>query len=219
MEKCVEFWKENENIWSSIEDVKKIFTESKVKSEFQASMEGYYATIDSPKSSGAIFMAVMRGKVSEGLDFSDRYGRGVIITGLPLVKYDDPKIVLKREYLDENRTQENQLPTGQEWYDLNAIRVVNQAIGRIIRHRNDHGAILLCDNRFHDECYKQNLSGWIQQHLNNQNDHQEFDPIINDLKQFYSTIEERVGFFITELNGSYESNNNMVSLYFSCPNV
>ena len=32
---------------------------------------------------GAIFFAVCRGKVSEGIDFADKAGRAVILTGIP----------------------------------------------------------------------------------------------------------------------------------------
>ena len=38
--------------------------------------------------------------------------------------------------------------TGREWYRQQASRAVNQAIGRVIRHRHDFGAILLCDTRY-----------------------------------------------------------------------
>lgn len=36
---------------------------------------------------------------------------------------------------------------GQEWYKQQASRAVNQAVGRVIRHRHDYGAIILCDER------------------------------------------------------------------------
>ncbi len=37
-------------------------------------------------------MAVCRGKVSEGLDFANNYGRAVVITGLPYPAAFDPKV-------------------------------------------------------------------------------------------------------------------------------
>lgn len=43
-------------------------------------------------SNGAIFFAVCRGKVSEGIDFSDSYGRAVIITGIPFPNKNDHKV-------------------------------------------------------------------------------------------------------------------------------
>jgi len=36
---------------------------------------------------------------------------------------------------------------GEEWYRQQASRAVNQAVGRVIRHLRDFGAILLCDER------------------------------------------------------------------------
>eukprot|EP00959_Pyramimonas_sp_CCMP1952_P429331 8991745-Pyramimonas_sp.AAC.1 len=38
--------------------------------------------------------------------------------------------------------------TGDQWYVQSAMRAVNQAVGRVIRHRNDYGAIILADERF-----------------------------------------------------------------------
>lgn len=39
-----------------------------------------------------MFFAVCRGKVSEGLDFADRAGRAVVITGIPYAMKTDPKV-------------------------------------------------------------------------------------------------------------------------------
>ena len=93
-------------------------------------------------------MAVCRGKVSEGIDFSDVRGRAVVITGLPYPPNKDPKIVVKRRYLDEACRSEGGKLNGSTWYSQQASRAVNQAIGRVIRHVNDYGAIILCDHRF-----------------------------------------------------------------------
>lgn len=44
--------------------------------------------------------------------------------------------------------------TGEEWYSQQAARAVNQAIGRVIRHRHDYGAIIFCDERFALSAFK-----------------------------------------------------------------
>lgn len=42
--------------------------------------------------------------------------------------------------------------SGDQWYSQQALRAVNQGIGRVIRHRRDYGAIILCDDRFTVQC-------------------------------------------------------------------
>ena len=39
--------------------------------------------------------------MSEGLDFVDKNGRAVVITGIPYAPAKDPKVVMKKSYLDE----------------------------------------------------------------------------------------------------------------------
>lgn len=49
---------------------------------------------------------------------------------------------------------------GQKWYRLQASRTVNQAIGRVIRHIKDYGAIFLCDERFGTSTVE--ISKWMK---------------------------------------------------------
>lgn len=181
MNKAQEAWK-NSGMWSAINEVKPIFTEPKGKDEFDECINDYYSAVET--SRGAIFMAVLRGKVSEGLDFKDKNGRAVIIIGLPFPPYMDPRVVLKKEYLDKNRTKENKLAGSQEWYNTEATKAVNQAIGRVIRHKDDFGAILLCDQRFQN--YKAGLSKWIQVHITQPSGGKfVFGAVIRELNQFF----------------------------------
>lgn len=177
-------------MWADIASKKPIFLEPRGKDQFTSTMEEFYQAIRDSK--GACFMAVCRGKVSEGLDFADRNGRAVIITGLPFPPLKDPKVILKRRYLESNRTRENQLLSGNEWYNLEATRAVNQAIGRVIRHRNDYGAILLCDSRFKDAAQVQQLSKWIRGHLGDRPQCSPFGPIVRELRQFFKNAETTV---------------------------
>lgn len=104
----------------------------------------------------------------------------------------DPKVRLKKQYLSENRTRENQMLSGDDWYFLEATRAVNQAIGRVIRHKNDYGAILLCDNRFHNPKQKNQLSGWIQGQLREQNPNKTFGSVIGEVARFFREAEKKV---------------------------
>jgi regulator of telomere elongation helicase 1 len=40
-----------------------------------------------------------------------------------------------------------------------------QAVGRVIRHRNDYGAIFLCDERFRTESQRALLSKWLRPYV------------------------------------------------------
>ena len=41
-------------------------------------------------------------------------------------------------------------------------RAVNQAVGRVIRHQHDYGAIILCDDRFSSDGVRSNISLWLR---------------------------------------------------------
>ena len=86
---------------------------------------------------GAILMGVCRGRISEGLDFSDNAARCVIVIGIPYPMMTDPKVILKKDFLDRKFRQPSkdfQTLSGKDWYGQQATRAVNQAIGRVIRH-------------------------------------------------------------------------------------
>ncbi|XP_072096477.1 regulator of telomere elongation helicase 1 isoform X2 [Mobula birostris] len=189
MEKSLEFWKE-EGISNKIDEIKPIFVEVKGKGLFTEVMDAYYEKVNNPKSNGACFCAVCRGKASEGLDFADMNGRGVIITGLPFPPRMDPRVILKMQFLDEMRRNcigSVQYLSGQEWYRQQASRAVNQAIGRVIRHRNDYGAIFLCDHRFTGAEVKSQLPSWLQPYVKV---YDNFGHIIRDVSQFFRVAQK-----------------------------
>uniref|UniRef100_A0A8B9P7Z5 Regulator of telomere elongation helicase 1 n=1 Tax=Apteryx owenii TaxID=8824 RepID=A0A8B9P7Z5_APTOW len=166
MDKSLEYWREHD-FAKRIEEVKPMFVEPRNKGSFTEVMDAYYDKIVCPKSSGAAFLAVCRGKASEGLDFADMNGRGVIITGLPFPPRMEPRIVLKMQFLDEMRRSGAgaQYLSGREWYSQQASRAVNQAIGRVIRHRQDYGAIFLCDQRFTTGDVRDKLPSWVRPYV------------------------------------------------------
>ena len=153
-----------------------------------------------------LLLAVCRGKVSEGIDFKDNKGRIAIITGIPFVPPNDPWVSLKKEYLDErsawikvsnqqqqlmNVQQRQNIPTeslnGSSWYLQSASRAVNQALGRVIRHRHDWGAVLLLDDRFQADRQKSQLSGWVKSRVRNFN---QFSDSLDNVRRFLTVAME-----------------------------
>lgn len=105
-------------------------------------------------------MGWCRGQLSEGIDFANEQARLVIVIGYPNPAWRAPEVVLKKQFLDSQR---NSHFTGDQWYEQQAPRAVNQAVGRVIRHRYDYGAIVLMDHRYLVQPKTtSNLSGWLQ---------------------------------------------------------
>ncbi|GIY04856.1 hypothetical protein CDAR_232831 [Caerostris darwini] len=185
MRSNVQWWEEN-GIWHSLSGLKPMFTEPQGRDAFQESIEKYYSTIQDPNSKGATLLAVCRGKVSEGLDFADENARAVVITGLPFPPFLDPRVKMKMDYLNTISKEKKSL-CGNDWYMLQASRAVNQAIGRVIRHKDDFGAILLCDNRFKDKRIQSHLSKWIQGRIHV---FDSFGPALKNLTSFFKGLDQ-----------------------------
>uniref|UniRef100_A0A8D0AKU5 Regulator of telomere elongation helicase 1 n=1 Tax=Sander lucioperca TaxID=283035 RepID=A0A8D0AKU5_SANLU len=183
MEKTLDFWRVSGN--SAQSPVGKQSVIFKV-------IDGYYNKVNDPTSKGGTFFAVCRGKASEGLDFADTFGRGVVITGLPFPPKMDPRVILKMQFLDEmsrKKTPGVKYLSGQEWYRQQAFRAVNQAIGRVIRHKEDYGAILLCDQRFKGSNARAQLPSWVRPYVRL---YAGFGNVIRDVAQFFRVAQKMV---------------------------
>lgn len=74
------------------------------------------------------------------------------------------------KYLDrvitEMKAKNNPLyETGWEWYAAAAMRSINQAIGRVIRHKYDFGGVVLLDSRYTWSKQKNGISSWMRQEI------------------------------------------------------
>ena len=70
------------------------------------------------------------GNASEGLDFADDNARAVICLGIPFPNIKDVQVDLKKKYNDKRRTEDKDILTGNDWYEIQAFRALNQALGR-----------------------------------------------------------------------------------------
>uniref|UniRef100_A0A8D0HMF7 Regulator of telomere elongation helicase 1 n=1 Tax=Sphenodon punctatus TaxID=8508 RepID=A0A8D0HMF7_SPHPU len=165
MDRSLEYWR----VRGLIEEVKPMFVEPRNK--------GTFTEVGHSRSA------------SEGLDFADRNGRGVIITGLPFPPRIDPRVVLKMQFLDEMKAKVTggQFLSGHQWYRQQASRAVNQAIGRVIRHRQDYGAIFLCDHRFMNTDARAQLPSWVRPYVKV---YENFGHVVRDVSQFFRVAKK-----------------------------
>ncbi|KAJ4776888.1 hypothetical protein LUZ62_061145 [Rhynchospora pubera] len=200
--------------WSRLNAEKPVFVEPRGSAEeFDSAMKGYYDAIagkNKPPSKktgrkqisknrviknsvlavqkGAAFLAVCRGKVSEGIDFSNENARVVVIVGIPFPNINDVQVVLKKRYNDTYKSSRGLL-SGSEWYCHQAFRALNQAAGRCIRHRLDYGAIILLDERFKEERNLVYVSKWLKNSIKH---YGSFEESLDGLQSFFQNVEVRI---------------------------
>lgn len=106
----------------------------------------------------AVLLACFRSRASEGEDFRNQLSRSIVVIGIPLANYTNKGIKYKIEFYNN---QESGL--GREWYRNDAMKVVNQGIGRGIRdYRTDYCSVFLLDKRYLQTRFYNLLSDWIR---------------------------------------------------------
>eukprot|EP01035_Chromulina_nebulosa_P020423 gene20423-26502_t len=99
---------------------------------------------------------------------------------------NNPKYIQTKTNSDINKAD---CLSGQDWYHQSAIRAVNQAVGRIIRHANDWGAIFLLDERYLQDKQNQHLSKWLRPRQTN---YQTFDRCLHDFRLFINNAMDDI---------------------------
>lgn len=223
LDSCMSIWKttkvaglggESTTLWDSINTCKPVFAESR---ESPSSETGITARSKAPGSEslltsyskavlgendhrGALLLSVINGSLSEGINFSDRLGRAVIVIGMPFPNPYSAEWKAKMEYIVQKaqKAQKSQGPAGisrleveksgkaaaQDFYENATMRAVNQAIGRAIRHKNDYATILLIDRRYATERIQKKLPGWIKESVRKPST---IDGVANGLKEFFTS--------------------------------
>nr|CDS28061.1 Fanconi anemia group J protein [Hymenolepis microstoma] len=285
MEKMIARW-EVTGMLAKLSKVKHVLQEPRSSEKFDEWVADFQEAVDSTRGAnegevtGALALAVCRGKISEGLDFADDYGRLVVAIGIPFPAYKDPQIEQKRAFNDalrlagpsqqtssaqlssakpmkrpgdepsgglqkpfkimhasgppQNRVfpsklnpptplraalsqsikdespqksipkqvnassgldcsqmsssginilDSSQVLSGSAWYEAQAYRALNQALGRCIRHQHDWGAIILAEARFVEQPrrYLPGISRWLRNQFVLR---EQWSEILMDLKGF-----------------------------------
>lgn len=164
----------------------RVFFEPKDGTVMKDMLEDYYDCLSRPNSRAAM-VAVCRGKISEGINFSDHYARTVAVLGIPFPSLADLKVNIKRQYQDEKFNADHVSIDGRTWYKQQALRAINQAIGRCIRHQRDFGAIVLLDPRFAQDNMVLSLSKWMRSEARG---YERLEDFLPRLQQFFEQSQD-----------------------------
>lgn len=184
LDTCIAFWKQlrpggsNKPIsfWDSLVKIKPIFLEQRSQQQLSGTkdvpkeaavdsvLNAYSNAIASGNGRGALLFAVIGGSLSEGINFSDALGRGVVVVGLPFPNPHSAEWKAKTQYISAKATKNGQdgKAVARDYYENVCMRAVNQCVGRAIRHRGDYAAILMLDKRYGGERIQAKLPKWIR---------------------------------------------------------
>ncbi|KAI5175268.1 DNA excision repair protein ERCC-2 [Pancytospora epiphaga] len=155
MEEIVTVWSETDVIKEIIRN-KLLFIETPDGKETALALSKYREACDT--GTGAMFLSVARGKVSEGVDFEHGYGRAVVMLGVPFMYTESIRLKVRLEYLRSN--------FGIKEYDFlvfDAMRHAAQCLGRVFRNKTDYGLMIMADSRF-SRCTDK-LPRWIKERI------------------------------------------------------
>ena len=160
---CLIAWRDNGTL-EQISSKKVVFQEPK-GSGIEDVLSAYTRSV--ALTPGAVIFAVVGGKLSEGMNFSDDLARAVIMIGLPYPNIESPELKEKMCYIDSQtaavRTCANR--ASQEFYENLCMKAVNQSIGRSIRHIGDYSCVLFLDRRYAREQVLRKLPSWIKSNV------------------------------------------------------
>ena len=179
---------EKYSIWDQLEKRKPVFQESQTGVGTDEVLMEYTQSIQQNK--GGLLLSIVGGKMSEGINFSDKLGRGVVMVGLPFPNIQSPEWKAKMEYIKTSSVSRGRTPrdgetAAREFYENACMRAVNQSIGRAIRHQNDFASIILLDKRYSSDRIRSKLPGWIQKSLAKDAGRKSFHDVLDSLGSFF----------------------------------
>ena len=178
----------SKSFWERLQEIKPIFRESKTTTGIDDVFIQYTQAISASK--GGLLLSVIGGKLSEGINFTDALGRGVIVVGLPFPNIQSAQWKAKIEYVEKSTierggSREEGKALAREFYENACMRAVNQSIGRAVRHKADYACILLLDGRYNNSRIEGKLPAWIRQGMGDKSVRGDFRETVVRVKGFF----------------------------------
>ncbi|KAK2459645.1 hypothetical protein APHAL10511_008290 [Amanita phalloides] len=162
--------RERKEVFLEPEDSKDV---EKVLTEYAAAVHKHGQGQPASKKTGALLLAVVGAKLSEGLNFADDLARAVVVVGLPFANLGSPELQERLKYVKQQDEKQHatagsgkaKRDAAAELYENMCMNAVNQCIGRAIRHKGDWASLILLDQRYAAGSIRNKLPKWIGSRL------------------------------------------------------
>ncbi|KDQ09930.1 hypothetical protein BOTBODRAFT_58448 [Botryobasidium botryosum FD-172 SS1] len=148
---------------------KAVFFEPQESGDVEKVLRDYAAAIktkpadaaQAAKRRGAILLAVVGAKLSEGLNFTDDLARAVVIVGLPFANLGSVELKERMNYVTALEKQQGGPARGTKDAGTELYENLCMKVCRAIRHQNDWASLILLDSRYASARIRGKLPGWI----------------------------------------------------------
>lgn len=184
MEEILSIWSET-NIMKEILQNKLVFVETPDFRETEIALKNYRKACETGR--GAVLFSVARGKVSEGVDFEDGYGRAVVMLGIPFMYTESVRLKERLKYMRQEYGIKE-----YEFLVFDAMRHAAQCLGRVLRNKADYGLMIMADQRFGMQNKISKMPKWIQERIEKGNTGLSIDMALVIAKAFYREMAQPV---------------------------
>lgn len=162
---------------------KLILVETKDTNETMLALESYKKACDTGR--GAVFFALARGKVAQGVDFNKHYGRCIILFGVPFLNLVQRNSKARMQFIEAEYKIAN-----QEFLKVEAMRQTAQCVAGVLHSKEDYGLLIFADKRYKSADLTDKLPQWIKSQIEFKNRDLSTDVVVQSAKMFFTAMSQ-----------------------------
>lgn len=168
-------------ILQKVLDNKLIFIETQNELDTMVALDNYKKACDNGR--GAILFCVSRGKLAQGVQFTEHYSRCVVVFGVPYHTTLSRNLKARLAFLESDCGISE-----TDYLNFDAVRYASQCVGRILLNKSDYGMIILADKRFARPEKMTNLPKLIRHHIEDGSDNLSVDQALLSATDFFKNM-------------------------------
>lgn len=154
MEEMLARWNDM-GLITTIQRFKLVVAETTSPTETALALQNYRRACDSGR--GALMFSIARGSVADSVDFDGKYGRAVVMFGIPFSEVDTKLMKAKLDLFERKYNV-----SAEDYLTFDALRHTSHCITKGLHNKRDYGLAILADRRYNKEDKRRLLPRWVQ---------------------------------------------------------